>query len=600
MVRKTRRKPRQNRKAFWLIILLSLGAFSVVWWVWPGLYSVSPRFDSMLLQKNDERLRLLNGDTLSLHPHDRIQIIKLTTSISFNIGVRLFASGLDINALTHEKLSIANLLPKGTSNGERRFRVRVMHRNQDLGHIDILVRPFVEDWLEKAERMIEPARKIEVLEEALKTVPQDRRIKARLIEEYCSLQKWPEAARLLEAMFKDKPDPRILSDLVEVYEAMNHTAGLLSSLKRLLEIQPGDDKIRLRYASTLEKAGRSGEALVQYEELLRRVEGEEKLPLHKTLGYIYSRIGENPRAIQHYEKALELDSGDPNLYYNLSSLYDRVGDEEKSNFCLREAIRLRPEDDDGRMRLSEHLLSRGRPEEAEKYLAEVLQRNPNSMKALLLMSHIAEKRKETTRLKEVYSRILSQDPGNENVMYNLGVLEYESGNQAGSLPYLEKYAMIHPEDPTVHGFLFNIYRELKKDDLAFKEARTLVTLNPNDAEPYHFLFKYLNNRGDDEGILEVMKSGVQSLPENLDLRKYMVFAYLKTGREGLAIDQMKEMVKITPNDVTLLLQLARLQEEQAKNTEAMETYRKILAVSPGHEEAGEAYLRLRLKGLPGE
>jgi tetratricopeptide (TPR) repeat protein len=233
-------------------------------------------------------------------------------------------------------------------------------------------------------------------------------------------------------------------------------------------------------------------------------------------------------------------------------------------------------------------------------VAEVLQRNPDSMKALLLMSQIAEKRKETARLKEVYSRILSQDPGNENVMYNLGVLEYESGNLSGSLPYLEKYTTVHPEDAQVHGFLFNIYRKGKKDDLAFKEARTLVTLNPKEAEPYHFIFKYLNSRGDYEAILEVMKSAVQSLPENLDLRKYLVLAYLKTGKEGLALDQMKEMAKITPGDVTLLLQLARLQEKHGKNTEAMETYKKILTVSPGHEEAGEAYLRLRLKGLPGE
>jgi len=47
----------------------------------------------------------------------------------------------------------------------------------------------------------------------------------------------------------------------------------------------------------------------------------------------------------------------------------------------------------------------------------------------------------------------------------------------------------------------------------------------------------------------------------------------------------------------LLLQLARLQENQGNAKEAMETYKKVLEISPGLQEAEEAYLRLRLKEL---
>jgi cytochrome c-type biogenesis protein CcmH/NrfG len=64
------------------------------------------------------------------------------------------------------------------------------------------------------------------------------------------------------------------------------------------------------------------------------------------------------------------------------------------------------------------------------------------------------------------------------------------------------------------------------------------------------------------------------------------------------MEQLREMLQKRPDDPALMLQLARLLEKQGKASDALETYKKILSVAPGHEEAGQAYLRLRLKVLP--
>ena len=42
-------------------------------------------------------------------------------------------------------------------------------------------------------------------------------------------------------------------------------------------------------------------------------------------------------------------------------------------------------------------------------------------------------------------------------------------------------------------------------------------------------------------------------------------------------------------------QLAKLKEKQEDFEGALEAYKKILDISPDHEEAGEAYLRLRIR-----
>ena len=204
----------------------------------------------------------------------------------------------------------------------------------------------------------------------------------------------------------------------------------------------------------------------------------------------------------------------------------------------------------------------------------------------------------------------------------------------------KKYLKIHPRDVQVHGFMFDIYQKQKKTDLAFREAQILSKLRPKEMKYYTHQFEYLNRRGDYKKMIGTMKTGLKSLPNNLKLRQYLVVAYLKTGQEDLALDQMKRILKKKPRDVTLLLQIASLQEKKGESVEALrtykkildissknreakkaylrlllqqakteekeenyqkalESYKKILDVSPTHEEASEAYLRLRLKVLPG-
>lgn len=601
MARKVRKKPRRRtRKTYWVLLLLAVGVFLFAWWIYPGYYSASPRFKSMLLQKNDEVLLVLNGDTLELHPQDRVKILNLSTTVTFNVGVRIFAGGLDLPALSHEKLSLATLLPREATEGEQRFKVEVKHFNRDIGFIHVVVRPFVEDWLEKAERVIEPSRRIEVLEEALKFAPAERRIQTRLLEEYKSQRKWPKLIPMLESLAKEKEDGLVLQDLVEAYEHVGDVGGILSSLQRLLQVKPDDVKSRLRYASALENSKKTKEAIAQYEEALKGAEKGEQVTILKTVGFLHSQTGDVPKAIQSYVKAFEMDKGDANLCYNLSSLYEKAGNPERADFYLGEAIRLRPEDQEGRMRLSERLLERGQLEEADRHLTELLRKSSDPMHVLVLMSQVAEKKKDHRKLRNIYARILALEPENRTVMYNLGMLAYEAGDLSAALPHLERYARAHPQEGDVQSVLFDIYRKLKKEDLAFKTAQALAALNPKDPQPYSYILEYLSGKGEYAKIVEAAESGLKSHPENLDMRSYLVLAYLKTGKEDLALEQMKQTLKLTPRDLDLLLQVARLQEKKGLSADALETYRKVLNLAPDHEEAGEAYLRLRMGGLPNE
>jgi tetratricopeptide (TPR) repeat protein len=581
-----------------MIISLVIGLLFACWWVWFSIYNVSPEFHFILVEKNGDSVKLLSGETLRLHPDDRVKIVKISTNVGLNWGVRLVSTDFDVNALVEEKLAISELLPNGEIFNQYTFKATVKRINQEMGHIVMVIEPRAEDWLDRADGMTDDKERVKLLERALELKPRDERIRDRLIDEYKSLKEWQKATSLLEEMAEQQADQDVLSDLLELYEAMSLKDQVIAVLQRILDKNPKDSNARLRLATTLEKRGSLKSAIKEYEELVKQVRRKERLPIYKTLGYLYTKTNQTREAILSYLKAAELDEKDANLLYNLSDLYEKAGQKDKSDQYLEKAVELKSGDMEGHLVLAERLIKRGKYGDAEKHISSVLKKNPNSLEALLLRINIQEKKGDKKGQKETYSRILSFDKNNKTVIYNLAVLEYETGDLSKSLSLFKSYLQSNSKDAVAHAFVFDIYKKQKNDKLAYEQAQTLIRLKPREITYYHYLFEYLDGIGDYEKMAEIMKQGLKFSPEDPDLRECLVVAYLKTGKESLAITEMEKILKGKPKDLGLLLRLARLKEQQGDFAGALEAYRKILDISPDHEEAGAAYLELRLRTLP--
>jgi tetratricopeptide (TPR) repeat protein len=660
------KKHAQRRRILYLIVLLAISAMAGGWWLWQNKIAVAARFSYLTVSVNEDVRKLLSGETLSLHPNDRIRILSISTSIPFNLNIRLSAKGFDVNALRYETLPLTELLPQQDPFDRYRFVIHVKHYNQDLGEVVWVVQPYAEDWLEKANRIIDPERRIEILERGRDLTSQDKAIARRLIHEYTATRKWAKAAAMLEEMAKTQEDLATLTDLLSVYREMNDTAGTLRVLRRIIALNPNDVAARKAYAEALEKKEDWNGAIGEYEALLGLLKEGERLDTYKRLGYLYTLTQDYPRAIEVYLQAAKLDQRDANLHYNLSYLYEKTGQQEKADFYLDNAVTLKADDVEGRLRLAHHLVERGETTRAREQLTEVLHQNPDHMTALALLAKVLEEGGDKNTLRSVYQKILALDPTDDTVRYNLGALEYETGNFKEALSYFETYSTSHPEDAEIHGILFDIYKRENDFSNAFEEALALVALRPNEPDVYDFIVEYLRQKGDIDALIPILEKGVKANPDAIRIRKYLasayaetgrdeqaidqvdallaakaedmgallhelferlrsqkaygriidlmkraaaaypqdagikgylVFAYLETGKEAAAMDEMAAILKLRPKDVDLWLQLARLREKTGHLAGAARAYQRVLALAPDHAGASEAYLRLRLKGV---
>lgn len=669
MLERRRKKSAFRRPAFWLSTLLIAGIAAVGWWIWPYLSEPSHSVNYILLDINNEPRKVLSGETLHLHPKDRVRIVEISTSIPLNLGVRLVAKDFDVNALRYEPIPLRNLLPNKDPFHKYTFPIEVKHNNQVIGNLTCVIQPFAEDWLEKANRIINDQKRLDLLERGVKVDPENEQLKLRLLDEYKSQGKLKSAARMLIKMAEKNESYDILTELLEIYRKLHNTDGVIAILRRILKIQPDNTEAREALAETLEQGGEWRKAIDEYEALLKRTDEKDSLWIYKRLGYLYTQIGELKKAISAYINAAKLDQKDATIQYNLSYLYEQVGEKEKADFYLSNAITLKSNDLEGRLKLSERLFEKGQYALAKKHLKAVLKKQPDSAKALVLMAKILEKEGDKKGLRETYQKLLKLSPQNDTLLYNLGALEYETSHLDAARSYFTRYVTSHSDDPTVHEILFDIYTQLNRKDAAFEEAKVLVKLKPESPLPYASIynylkdkgqykemipilekglkansnalqlrqylldayletrntkdaivqagkllqakapdvlswmgevFEYLQKEGDYQNIISIMKRALGAYPNTLFFRECLVLAYLKTGKDKEAIHEMEALLKARPKDVKLHLQLAKLKEKTGDPSGAMAEYKRVLDLVPDHEEAGEAYLRLRLQGVKGE
>jgi len=561
------------------------------------MHAVKPTLYSILISVNDQTQSLLSGEKLTVHPRDRLKILKISTNVPFNIGIRLYCKMFDAQSLVYDEMRVADLLSEEIAFKNPTLRIQVKYYNQEAGHVVFLVRPFVGDWLEKASRTIDKKKRIALLEEAMNKVPGSEEIRQRLLKEYIEAGLLKKAAKLLEQTARKAPSRNVLEQLLQLYRKAGDTNGVILTLERLIDLDPKDKESRYALARLLEKKGRLSRAIAQYKAVVKLATPEEKLDLYVQLGYLNAKAGRTSEAVRYYEKASALHAEDANIYYNLSYLYDKLGKRDKADFYLEKAVKLRGSDIEGRIRLAQDWIKKGKFKKAKPLLIQVLKKNPKSMKALLLMMQVAEKTGDKAELKKTYRRILKLQPKNATVIYNLGALEYEAGRLKSARYYLERYLAIKTKDKTAHTLLFDIYKQLKQTDKAIKEAQILFSLGQRDPDLLAYLFEALRDKKDYGKIESLMLKALKRKPNNPQIHKYLLFAYLQLGKEKQAMAEMEKILELEPRNVELWLHLARLREKNKKYGEAMAAYKKVIELDPDNEEASEAYLKLRLRGF---
>ncbi len=182
---------------------------------------------------------------------------------------------------------------------------------------------------------------------------------------------------------------------------------------------------------------------------------------HFNQGVDFYRKRNNVKAIQAYEKVIQIDPMFIEAYNNLGVLYQEMGHYDKALEVFQKAIQINPQYEKILNNLGTLLLLRERYEESKEAFQKALIINPNNIESHINLGILFKKQGQMDQAIGSYQKALSLNPLHGETHYNMGLL-YEQ---------LEKW------DLAIHHYQTFIELSLKTHpDLVAKVQRHLSYL----------------------------------------------------------------------------------------------------------------------------
>jgi tetratricopeptide (TPR) repeat protein len=321
-----------------------------------------------------------------------------------------------------------------------------------------------------------------------------------------------------------------------IFQRDGFTLKALALYKKIININPNQIDVLISLAELNAERGLIGNANENY----------------LAVAEYYTKEGSVPKALEIYERMVNLNPGNINLRLRLAELYIKEGlpedgvnkyleaastyidkgETHKAKELYQKVLGYRPKNLDALKGLCTINLSERRislKEEAYKEAYEIIKKAvdlyPERNEVLLLYAKSAFSIDRLEEAKDIFLKLLNVEPENEEARESLARVYLKEGRKEASLEefkkvldsliqkdelegattLLQEMIDIEPENPKLHQTLADLYKKLEKEEDVKKE--------------YEFLASIYINQGDSEKASNVIKILIEMDPANNEYRR---------------------------------------------------------------------------------
>jgi type IV pilus biogenesis/stability protein PilW len=149
---------------------------------------------------------------------------------------------------------------------------------------------------------------------------------------------------------------------------------------------------------------------------------DHNILIYFNMGVDLYRQREIPKAIQAYQKVIELDPTYVEAYNNLGIIYQDLGYFDKAFEAYQKAIEVNPQYEKAYNNLGILLFLNGRYEESVGAFQKALEINPGNIESYINLGILFKKQGEFKKAIECFQKALTINPLNGETYYNVGML----------------------------------------------------------------------------------------------------------------------------------------------------------------------------------
>ena len=193
------------------------------------------------------------------------------------------------------------------------------------------------------------------------------------------------------------------------------------------------------------------------------------------------------------------------------------------------------------------LLEQGRYKDAEKYIRQVLEKEPENDYALSMLSRCYLNSGQYDKGIEVIQQAIAFDPEQSYYYYLLGFGYYQQDLHLPAIDHVRKAITINPYNSEYFGLLGSIYLDEKDYSEALQAANDGLAIDAENITCLNIRSRALNKLKRTAEAIDTMQDSLSKDPDNELTHVTVGWNYFEKGNHKKANHHFREALRINPN-----------------------------------------------------
>ena len=306
-------------------------------------------------------------------------------------------------------------------------------------------------------------------------------------------------------------------------------------------------------------------------------------PYDFLLAKIAAAEGRYDEALTKIDRVIEKNPENPVLLYERAMMLIDASKPERAESELRKLVAAHPDFYDAQRVLGRILLDRAgndraHVDEALDHLRAAYKLNPDDLATGVAVSQLLMSTGRNADAERVLAQLLERAPDQRALNYNYAVLLTKLGRGNESKQYLERAVLLDPTFTPAILQLVDIYQKENDYDKAAEVLQPLVEEDPMNLDLQRQQGFFYLRAGKPDKARAVFKALIDADPKDTRSQFYLAESLSDLEQYAEADKIYRSLLEKTPNDPEVLASFGLVQTGQRKFDEAKKTFEALLAL----------------------
>ncbi len=427
---------------------------------------------------------------------------------------------------------------------------------------------------------------------------------------------------LKSALEKEPRNLGTLNSLGTCYMATGNAAQAIVTYERALEINPKAPMAYYNIGSAYQILQNHDKAI---EYLKKALEIDEDESFLVALAMSEVKLGQYENALKHYKQLSLLCPSKENYKYNVVTCYEALGDFNTAIKMLEGMVYVNPKYTLPAQKLAslyiktnqlvkakeiyDNILLKNKvtaeimhqyailssslcdSDTAERMLKKVIRMNPEIAKAHKDLGIIYLNKRLFDYAEDEFQTALKLAPNDFEILFEYGNYLYSISRNLDADRYYGEALEVEPNNVLALTFMGLNKLILNKLDEAYDYIMKAVKIEPNHEYVQFCVGRILYARGEYEDAKRYLIRAVEQNPD-IETQNTLALTYFQLGEYEQALRIFKNIDAKRPQNISVLMEMARCYEALKDNDSALECLDKVVSIFPDNEDAHEMIRKL--------